>query len=334
MQEQTNEKLVSAQASHFQVPATAGVDVGAQPLDVVGRAAAIDDLLGKIALVREVMGRVMTKGEHYGTIPGCGDKPALFKSGAEKLAMVFRLKAKPTIEIVDLDKGHREYRVSIALSDGSTATGSCSTMENKYRYRQGERRCPKCGQATILASKEGGWFCWKKKGGCAAQFKDDDATIASQQVGKVEHDNPADFYNTCLQMADKRAFVQVVRRATACSDIFREAPEDADPDGDDQQHSTTAASTTKQPPAGTRTLESVKVVMVGEPKNTPDGKKAWLLTLNDGEHQVEAWAFDEAAVRLARELVDTGERASVALAQAVNKSWIVKRIERAEVPPA
>ena len=43
---------------------------------------------------------------------------------------------------------------------------------------------------------------------------------------KVEHDNPADYYNTVLKMAKKRAHVDAVLTATAASDIFTQDVED------------------------------------------------------------------------------------------------------------
>ena len=43
---------------------------------------------------------------------------------------------------------------------------------------------------------------------------------------KVEHDNPADHYNTVLKMAKKRALVDAVLTATAASDIFTQDLED------------------------------------------------------------------------------------------------------------
>ena len=44
-----------------------------------------------VAAIQDIMRKVMKDGEHYGKIPGCGDKPTLLKPGAEKLAMTFRL---------------------------------------------------------------------------------------------------------------------------------------------------------------------------------------------------------------------------------------------------
>lgn len=170
-------------------------------LDAVGRKAAIDDLVNKIALVQEVMAKVMKEGEHWGKVPGCGDKPALLKAGAEKLGMTFRLKANFDVQERDLGRAHREYSVRCMLSDGNMGVGSCSTMESKYRYRSAERTCPACGKGTIRQSKKddrhpnGGFYCWAKLGGCGLQFEANDERITGQQVGKIEHDNPADFYN-------------------------------------------------------------------------------------------------------------------------------------------
>ena len=45
-------------------------------------------------------------------------------------------------------------------------------------------------------------------------------------MGRIEHDNPADYYNTVLKMAKKRAHVDAVLTATAASDIFTQDIED------------------------------------------------------------------------------------------------------------
>ena len=201
----------------------------AMALDAVGRKAAIDDLLNKVALVQEVMTKVMHDGEHFGKIPGCGDKPALLKAGAEKLGMTFRLQPRFDVSERDLGNSHREYSVTCTLSDGTQGVGSCNTMESKYRYRTAERRCPKCGKAAIIQGKSefgGGWLCWAKKQGCGAKFAADDFSITSQNAGKVEHDNPADYFNTCLKMGKKRAHVDAIITATACSDIFTQDVEE------------------------------------------------------------------------------------------------------------
>ncbi len=188
-----------------------------------------DDVMDQVKLIQDIMKKAMISGEHYGTIPGCGDKPALLKPGAEKLNLTFRMAPKPEVETIDLGRGHREYRVTCAMTSIRTGrflgagVGSASTMETKWRFRKAEQKCPKCGKETIIKGKKeygGGWLCYGKKGGCGAKFKDGDSEIENQNMGRIEHDNPADYYNTCLKMGKKRALVDAVLTVTAASDIF------------------------------------------------------------------------------------------------------------------
>jgi hypothetical protein len=196
-----------------------------------------EQLLTQVGLIQAVMAKVMLDGQHYGVIPGTGDKPSLLKPGAEKLCMTFRLRpliGANDIEIVDFEGGHREYRVTchIMTQDGdelATGLGSCSTLETRYRFRKAEQACPECGKATIIKGKKeygGGWLCWAKKGGCGSKFGDGDERIENQNMGRVEHDNPSDYWNTCLKMAKKRAFVDGTLTATAASDMFTQDVED------------------------------------------------------------------------------------------------------------
>ena len=62
----------------------------------------IEDTKAQVALVQQVLREVMKEGEHYGKIPGI-DKPTLFKAGAEKLCLVFRL--DPQYETVEKQEG-------------------------------------------------------------------------------------------------------------------------------------------------------------------------------------------------------------------------------------
>jgi hypothetical protein len=189
----------------------------------------------QVALIQEVMAKIMKKDEHYGVIPGTGSKPSLLKPGAEKLSTTFRLAPHYEITRGDLSGGHREYEIVCTLKHIPTAqiigqgVGSCSTMESKYRYRKAEQACPKCGEPAIIKGKQGyggGWLCFAKKGGCGAKFKDGDPAIENQNMGRIEYADPADYYNTVLKMAKKRAHVDAVLTATATSDIFTQDIED------------------------------------------------------------------------------------------------------------
>jgi hypothetical protein len=194
-----------------------------------------DRVVAQARLIQDVMEKIMKKDEHFGTIPGT-KKPSLYKPGAEKLSVTFRLVPKYEIKQTDLSAGHREYQVVCTLIHAPTGqffgqgVGSCTTMEGKYRYRKADQKCPDCGkEGTIIKGKKeygGGWLCFQKKGGCGAKFKDGDPDIENQNMGRVEHDNPADYYNTVLKMAKKRAHVDAVLTATAASDIFTQDIED------------------------------------------------------------------------------------------------------------
>lgn len=194
----------------------------------------IERLKGQVNLIQHVMREVMHKDEHYGVIPGCL-KPSLLKPGAEKLSLTFRLAPSYDWTEKEMPNGHREYVMRCVLKHIESnkvfgeGVGSCTTMEAKYRFRKAEQKCPECGKDTIIKGKKeygGGWLCFQKKGGCGAKFKDGDERIENQEMGRVEHDNPADYYNTVIKMAKKRAHVDAVLTATAASDIFTQDVED------------------------------------------------------------------------------------------------------------
>ena len=190
----------------------------------------VEQVLLHLSLIQQIMSAAMKEGEHYGRIPGCGDKPTLLKPGAEKLCLTFRL--APTYDVGErqLEGGHREYRVTATLTSIMTqvligqGVGCCSTMENKYRFRAGpaevtERPVPRAywdlrqddpAKAQELIGGKG--FTVKKVDG--------QGWMVAKGGEKVENDNPADHYNTVLKMAKKRALVDAVLTTTAASDIF------------------------------------------------------------------------------------------------------------------
>lgn len=180
----------------------------------------------QVQLIQNMMKEVMKEGEHFGTIPHCGDKKVLFKAGAEKLGLTFRLVPRYEIQRHNEGKGHREYEVSCSLTACNTGLfvgqgiGSCSTMESKYRWRTAKLACPGCGMELRKSKNSAEFYCWAKKGGCGATFRPDDEAITKQPCGRVENADIADCYNTVLKMAKKRAFVDAILTATAASDCF------------------------------------------------------------------------------------------------------------------
>lgn len=206
------------------------------PDNQISEALSVKDILDQKALIQDAMKAAMQDGQHYGKIPGCGDKPTLLQPGAQTILLLFRL--NPDYEITQTDMGgnHREYSVKCRLTSAAgvfvgAGVGSCCTMEAKYRYRV----APKTITDRPVPGK---YWELRKSDPIAAQAliggkgfstkKDDNGNwmIAEGSSEKIEHDNPPDFYNTCLKMAKKRALVDATLTRTAASDIFSQDLED------------------------------------------------------------------------------------------------------------
>jgi hypothetical protein len=167
----------------------------------------------QVNLVQEVMKAVMRDKTHYGTIPGCGDKPSLLKPGAEKLASTFRLAVNP--EITDLStKDYIRYQIRASIIHQITGSflgagvGECSSNEEKY--------------------------CWRNAV-CKEEFDDTPEDRRRKKYkknyGNIEtvlqiRTNPADIANTVLKMAKKRALIDGILTVTGASDIFTQDIED------------------------------------------------------------------------------------------------------------
>jgi predicted small secreted protein len=192
------------------------------------------EVLAQVGAIQELMQKVMKDKEHYGKIPGV-DKPSLWKAGAEKLCLTFRLDPQyDSTEIYDGDNLTVKSKCTLFYIPTGTrmgsGEGSCSTKESKYAYRKAGRTCPTCGKEdTVIKGKEeygGGWLCFKKKDGCGAKFVDNDPAIVNQVTGRIPNEDIPDQYNTILKMANKRSLIAAVLNVTAASDIFTQDIED------------------------------------------------------------------------------------------------------------
>lgn len=189
-----------------------------------------DDVVGQVQLVQQVMERAMKKDEHYGVIPGT-QKPSLYKAGAEKLSLTFRLAPLYEITKTNHQRGHVEYRVVCTLTHTPTGTvqaqgvGCCSTMESKYKYRMSYTPTGEAIPKDYRDRKEH----YKKQGFTAR--KDDSGEWTWVKKERAENPDIADQYNTVLKMAKKRAYVDAMISATAASDIFTQDIEEfSEPD--------------------------------------------------------------------------------------------------------
>ena len=185
----------------------------------------IADVISMKATVQDVLKSQMQEDVHYGKIPGTGDKPTLLKAGAEMLRMVFNMNTICNANDVTIDtddKGHKTYEICMHIlnKEGikvATGLGCCSTMESKYKYRSQltDRKVPsEYWESRDKALLGGPQYSPKKVKG---------SWLVSE---RVEHDNPADYYNTVKKMAKKRAMADGILTATCSSDLFTQDLED------------------------------------------------------------------------------------------------------------
>ena len=175
------------------------------------------DIRAQVNRIQEVMRHVMQDGQHYGKIPGAGDKPTLLKAGAEKLIMTFRLAPETEVEPLFLEGGIG-YRVKVKLLtfDGrfvGSGVGECSSLEEKYKWRGAV--CDEEFDETPVDQRR---IKYSKK--------------YDNKVSKIKQvrTNPHDQANTILKMAKKRALVDATLTTLGASDIFTQDIEDMDPE--------------------------------------------------------------------------------------------------------
>ncbi len=224
---------------------------------VVGqRPLTIEDVKARSTLVREVVKSVMEEGKHYGTIPGCGKKPALYQSGAQQLGVTFGFSQDQTIShlINTSDEYSVTVKVSLYTSSGvcvAAALGECSSLEEKYHWRRAV-----CQEEFDSMPDNKRRLKWKKGWQGAAATKEQQVIV-----------NPMDVANTILKMAAKRAYVAAILNATAASDQFTQDIEDMQKellqdDDEGNGHTEKARSAQKEKPKNDQQRQqAVKGVM-------------------------------------------------------------------------
>ncbi len=155
--------------------------------------------LARYQAVKDFIDSILKPKVDYGTIPG-SDKPALLKPGAEKMCSFFGLTPKFPLEDKEEDwTGERHggepffyYRYKCQLYRGdhliAEGEGSCNSWEKKYRYRQGERKCPKCGELKLSRLiGTGGGIIFKGSGFYETDYK----RKSSPKSSKIKSSCPA-----------------------------------------------------------------------------------------------------------------------------------------------
>jgi len=211
----------------------------------------IEQTKKQVDKVQALVKSVMRDGTHYGTVPGVKNK-FLYKAGAEKLCLVFRLIPEYKIERfahepINGIPGHLTYNITCRLIHQPSGAfmgqgvGSGSTLEKKYRYRNED-----LPTGVELPSA---WWSSKKVENLSKILKNNGVEpktkaallkagleIAPGKVEgkwqivyrkKIENADIADVYNTVLKMTKKRALVDATITALAVSDMFTQDPASA-----------------------------------------------------------------------------------------------------------
>lgn len=202
----------------------------------------LDAMEKGVQRAKRMKAAIMVENEDFGLIPGT-QKPTLLKPGAEKLALAYGLTGRfehhltfgqtehePPITVVVDCFLHLGGHDGPAIAQGM---GMASSFEKRYRWRKGLRICPDCGKEGVIYTKGRGGQWWhpndaKPNGGCGANFPKEDARLKDQEVGDIENPDPFELGNTLLKMAEKRAYVDAVLRATASSGLFSQDMEDSE----------------------------------------------------------------------------------------------------------
>lgn len=273
-------------------------------------------VIKQVAIIQDVMHGVMKLDEHYGTIPGT-NKPSLYKAGAEKLSLTFRLRPEYQISKTDLSGGHREYEIVCTLYHIPTGqsvgqgVGAATTMEGKYRFRPGP---------VELTGKPVPKEYWTERDikllggkGFVPKKNDSGQWEIARKGESVEHDNPADYYNTVLKMAKKRAHVDAILTATAASDIFTQDVEDmpevipgANGEGKPEAKKPPIKEPQKKAAAEAEQIATVKIATVTKKEGENNGKKYIIYAIFDMA-DVKYGTFSETFADIARSASESKE---------------------------
>lgn len=177
---------------------------------------ALGDIRKNTALVKQLVREVLVTDVDFGVIPGCGDKPSLFKPGAEKIMLLFKLGCFPdkiedhsTHDCIKYVVKTRVVHIPTGVELG-IGVGSASTDEDKYKWRSAV-----CDEEFDSLPEEQKRLKWKTKW----ITKDGRREKEGYSIKQVRT-NPADMNNTILKMAAKRSKIDAVITCTAASDLL------------------------------------------------------------------------------------------------------------------
>ena len=178
----------------------------------------IDDVIVQAEIIQDLMKSMMKPNIHYGNIPGFGNKPSLYKAGAEKILSAFNIVVQP--DVIDLSS-ETEIRYRVAAKGYSNGrfvgggVGECSSNEERLKWRRAV--CDDEWNETPEEHRRIKWYKDRNRNRQIVTFK---------QV----RTESADQANTVLKIAKKRALIDLCLTATAASDLFAQDLEDLTPE--------------------------------------------------------------------------------------------------------
>lgn len=166
--------------------------------------------------LRQCMRAVLVENVDYGKIPGMGDKPSLFKPGAEKLIQWFGFGFENVRDETERDADGKRvgvtYRCTVhkQLADGRKVT--VATCEGYAGYDEDKFYTPLEAARAKAEANERKWAA-----------KDNRAPRPAKWENVSEYRAP---WNSVLKMAQKRALVGAAIDATGAAGLFTQDLED------------------------------------------------------------------------------------------------------------
>ena len=177
----------------------------------------VEEVRAQADLIQELMRSVMKPDVHYGIIPGFGNKPSLYKPGAEKILTAYKIAVRPVIYDLSNDNEIRYRVVAKGYSSGQFVgggVGECSTNEEKFKWKKAV-----CEEEWESTPEDRRRLRWHKN-------RYNNWKLTSTKQIRAES---ADQANTVLKIAKKRAMIDLCLTATAASDLFTQDLEDMEP---------------------------------------------------------------------------------------------------------
>lgn len=163
-----------------------------------------------MGLLQNLLKDVLVEGLHFGVPPAMGrdTKPFLFDTGAQKIRLAFNLRAEYEVVQAIEREDFIGYVVRTKLFDRASgvvvgeALGACNSRERKYRYRTVPAFKAKPGDRERAITVE-------QKSGSNGAY----------EIFTIEND-PWDFQQVILSMAQVRSSKKATRDALAASDVL------------------------------------------------------------------------------------------------------------------